>query len=627
MLLLSRHRALPKPWVMAALLLLAVGATVAQYGSIVGAEAGVALVVLLLALKTLELRARRDAMVVFFLGFFTLLTLFLQSQSLSVAAAMCMGVWGLLACLVNAHMPAGYPSVRQLLRTSGLLMLLGTPVMAVLFVTFPRLPPLWGLPTAQQQGRTGLSGDMTVGDVAQLAQDTSVALRLRLLDASFSTDLAMPLKYFRGPVLEQFDGRQWRAHPFAEQFSHRASSDADAVGLGPSIAYEITLEPHQQRWLLTPDATLAPPDLPANRVLSTPHLQWLSTRPITEVVRYQGQAHAHYQYGQQLPAQQRRRLQQLPGDLNPQTRAWAQRLRDTHGEDTQAIVQAALQHLRTGGYVYTLQPGVVTHPNTADAFWFEQRQGFCEHIASAFVVLMRAAGIPARIVTGYHGGERNPVDGLWTVRQSDAHAWSEVWTAEHGWLRIDPTTAVAPSRTEQLQRLAAPSTALNQAVQQWLPNATLQRMRASWEAMNHRWNHWILNYSPGDQRALLQRLGLDTLNWRRALIGMLGTAAGLLLLMAGLRWHQRRRADPWLHLLQQTQRRLQSFAVELPKHPTPTAMAAAVVKQWGDAGKPLQQWLQDMEQWRYAPHSANTASLASLRRRYRALPWPRHRTP
>ena len=616
-----KGQSLPGKWLLAALLVLAVGATVLQFRSIVGAEAGVVLVVLLLVLKTLEMRARRDAMVIFFLGFFTLLTLFLQSQSLSMAMAMLLAVWGLLAALVNAHMPAGYPSLRQLLRTSGVLMLLGTPIMLVLFVSFPRIAPLWGLPNQQAQGRTGLSNDMTVGEVAQLAHNRDVALRVRFELPNGQTP-PQRLLYFRGPVLSEFDGRNWRAPNDAWMAILPPGSAMPATGLGDAVAYEITLEPHQQRWLLTLEATLEQPQAPLRRLAPTADLQWLSPRPITEVLRYQGQAHLHFAYGQQLPQHQRSQFTHVPRDLNPRTAAWAQELRYLHGDDDTAIIQAALSRLSEGGYVYTLQPGVVHSAHTADHFWFDSRQGFCEHISSAFVVLMRAAGIPARIVTGYQGGEHNPVDGLWTVRQSDAHAWAEVWIDGEGWMRVDPTSAVAPARTEQLQRLPIPETFLGSTVGHVMGRDLLLHLRANWEAINHRWNDWVLNYSSQNQSQVLRHMGLTRWDAAKAALWLAAIVALVLAGYAIVRWRQRHIPDPWLRLMHQARSQLARAGITHAHSLGHQALAAAAQAQWGDESVQLQQWLQQMEQWRYAPHSAQTPPLATLRRNYRALTWP-----
>lgn len=619
-------QSLPSKWLLVALLTLAIGATLLQFRSIVGPEAGSVLVVLLLVLKTLEMRARRDAMVIFFLGFFTLLMLFWQSQSLTIAIAMVLGVWALLTALVNAHMPAGYPRLRQLLRTSGLLMLWGTPVMLVLFLGFPRFTPLWGQPSPTEQGRTGLSNDMTVGQIAELAQSQSVAMRVRF-DTPNGNTPPQHLLYFRGPVLSHFDGRNWKAKTDDGQSLLPTGSVMPAHGLSPAIDYEMTLEPHQQRWLLTLDATLTPPTSHLRRVQPTRDLQWLSARPITEVLRYQAQAHLRYAYGTPLSATERSLALQLPYGLNPRTTEWAQTLRTQHGSNDSAIIQAALSQLRNGPYAYTLQPGAVTSAHTADDFWFDRQRGFCEHIASAFTVLMRAAAIPARIVTGYQGGERNPVDGLWTVRQRDAHAWTEIWLPHEGWVRVDPTAAIAPERIEQLQRLPLPNTLFDNTFGTVMGPDVLQRLRANWEAINHRWNDWVLNYSSREQSNVLRYLGLE--HWSPAhvtlwLCLMAATVAGGFF---GQRWYRQRQPDPWLRLMHKARRQLTHAGMAHADQLGQQALAHAAQAQWGAESQPLQNWLLQMEQWRYAPHGPDTPSLATLRRNYRALTWPRYRTP
>lgn len=620
-----QQQALPGRWLLLGVLALVVGSIWLQFRTIVGPDAGVALLALLLTMKTLEMRARRDAMVIFFLGFFSLVTVFLHSQSLLTALAALLALWGLLAALVNAHRPAGRPTVRQLLAQSGQLLLWAMPLMLVLFVFFPRLPPLWGLPSNQLQGTTGLSEDMQVGQVASLAQDGSVALRVR-----FEDEQAPPrhLLYFRGPVLSEFDGRHWRASSPHWPPNGTVQAETAAVPEGtPSapIAYEVTLEPHRQRWLLTLDATTATPSTAQRRLLPTAQLQWFSAQPITEVLRYQAQAQLHYRYGQALPKHTLHALRSLPPGVDPRTRAWAQELRATHGADDGAIVQAVLQQLRTGGYTYTLQPG--PYPaNTADTFWFDRKQGFCEHIASAFAVLMRAADIPARIVTGYQGGERNPVDGLWTVRQSDAHAWTEVWLPNQGWVRIDPTASVAPARTDFLQRLQPPPSLLGGTMGRMVGSSTLLRLQANWEALNHRWNSWVLNYNSDAQDELFGSLGLERLKLSHWGVGLGGALLMGLLGTALWRLHQRRQHDPWLRLLQQARQRMVALGiidVQHDAHAGPRQLAQRLRALPGSDSQAAQAWLLAMEQWRYAPDSPQRPSLHALRRSFRALRWPR----
>ncbi len=609
-----RSRALPGRWLRAALLALAVGGTALQFRSIVGAEAGTTLLMLLLALKTLEMHARRDAMVVFFLGFFSLVTVFLQSQSLLTALAALLALWLLLAALINAHRPVGQPPLAQLLRQAAQLLLWGLPLMVLLFVFFPRLPPLWGLPGDHLQGRTGLSEDMQVGQVAELAQDGSIALRVRFADGP----PPQARLYFRGPVLTEFDGRNWSASPWLR---HAENPPVVAEDDALALSYEVTLEPHRQRWLLTLDATAQPPVLAQRQVRPGGQSQWLTPQPVTEVLRYQAQAQLRYRYAEVLDHPRQAALRRLPADSNPRTRAWGQTLRQEHGDNDGALIQAALQHLRTGGYVYTLAPGVFPR-DTADAFWFDVQRGFCEHIASAFAVLMRSAGIPARIVTGYQGGERNPVDGLWTVRQSDAHAWTEVWLPEQGWLRIDPTAAIAPDRVERLQRLEPAPTLLSGTVGRVIGIDVLRQLRSNWEALNYRWNDWVLNYNSTRQNNLFDKFDLGGLSITRIGIALGGLLALLAAGAAALRWHRLRQHDPWLRLLGQARQRLIALGVADAAWLGPRQLAAALHTRWGSSSQSAQDWLLAMEQWRYAPDRQPRPNLSHLRRSLRAVRWP-----
>ncbi|HYF18403.1 MAG TPA: DUF3488 and transglutaminase-like domain-containing protein, partial [Ramlibacter sp.] len=447
-----RQAPLPRSaWVLG-LLAGTVVATLITHRTVLGRDAGVTLIVVLLALKTLELRARRDAFVIFFLSFFTMLTNFFFSQSLLTAGAMLLGLLGLLTALVNAHMPVGRPPLLQAARTAGSMALLGAPIMVVLFMLFPRLAPLWGIPGDGLTGRSGLSSTMQVGTVAQLALEEGIAMRVQF---EGNRPPASEL-YFRGPVLSSFDGREWRPLvPRLTPFNASYLPPTNLQGLGEPVRYTVTLEPNNRPWLLVLDAATDAPNGPGVDAIPGGELQWFSTRPVTDLLRYSVESHVDWRANAEgrsamLPSQYR----ELPASFNPRTLQLATELMRAApgaGADKPALVNAALERLRTGGYVYTLEPGVYGE-HTADEFWFDRKQGFCEHIASAFVVLMRAMDIPARVVTGYQGGEQNAVDGWWIVRHSDAHAWAEVWLAGRGWVRVDPTSAVAPARIGSLQR-------------------------------------------------------------------------------------------------------------------------------------------------------------------------------
>lgn len=619
-----KGRPLPGRWTVGALLVVAVAGTLFTHRTILGRDAGVTLVVMLLALKMLELRARRDAMVVFFLGFFTMLSNFFFSQSLLTAAAMLVALLGLLMALVNAHMPVGRPPLAQTFRMAGTMALLGAPIMVALFMLFPRMAPLWGMPGENLTGRSGLSGTMKIGEMAEIALDERVAIRLRFAGAPTDVPPQSAL-YFRGPVMTAFDGRQWQAEPFREDsaWAARAALPANLQVSGPAVRYEVTLEPQRQPWLMVLEATPEAPELPNNmRAYMTQDLQWMTSRPITEVMRYQAVSYPEYRHGPQQSVRQLRVYTELPPGFNPRTLALAAQMRADPAlasGGTSALVNAALQRLRTGGYTYTLDPGVYGE-HTADEFWFDRKEGFCEHIASAFVVLMRALDVPARIVTGYQGGERNPVDGYWTVRNADAHAWAEVWMEGRGWVRVDPTGAVSPGRVVAFQRLQAPQGALAAAMGALSPGM-VQNLRAVWEAVNNSWNQWVLNYTQSRQMDLLKALGFESPSWQdlTTVLGTLVIAAAL----GGMGWSlwERSQHDPWLRLLARTRQRLARAGLPLPETLPPRAMAERVQAQFGAPADAVADWLLRLERLRYAPHP--DTELGTLRREFRTLPWPR----
>lgn len=601
-----RQRPLPSRWVLLVLLGVTASATLATHQTLLGQEAGVTLLVVLLSLKTLELRARRDAFVVFFLGFFCLLSNFFHSQSLLTAGNMLLGLIGLLTVLVNAHMPVGKPPLRRAAAMATKMALLGTPVMLVLFMLFPRMAPLWGMPSDGLAGRSGLSPSMQVGNIASLALDDSVAMRLEF------EGIRPPQSqlYFRGPVLSRFDGREWQAQPLLDWL--RPAADTQLSVSGPGVRYQVTLEPTRHPWLLLLEAAPNAPELPGYRTTLQADLQWRLDRPISERLRYQAQSYPQFAHGPRRRDASLAPFVQLPAGFNPRTQAMAERMRAEHAGDTSALVQAALTQLRTGGYTYTLEPGV-TGMHSADEFWFDSKLGFCEHIASAFVILMRGMDVPARIVTGYQGGELNSVDEQWTVRQSDAHAWAEVWQEGAGWLRVDPTSAVSPGRTGAFQRLAAPPGVLGKTFGALSPTLVAQ-LRANWEAINSRWNQWVMNYSQKKQLDLLKNLGFESPSWQQLVYGLLGLLVTAALAGALLTRWERSPQDPWLRLLSRSRVHLQRLGIDSSAASSPRQLAQQVHTRFGTAGQALYDWLMALETSRYAkPGQAAISQAARLR--------------
>jgi transglutaminase-like putative cysteine protease len=611
-------RPLPGKWWRIALLALTLIATYATHHTLLGRDAGVTLLVILLALKTLELRARRDAFVVFFLGFFTMLTNFFYSQSLPTAVAMLLALVGLLTALVNAHMPVGKPPLLQAARTAGWMALLGTPIMLALFMLFPRMAPLWGTPNDTLSGRSGLSNTMRVGNIAKLALDDGIVARIK-----FDGDRVPPRRalYFRGPVLSLFDGHEWTAAPLYS----RGRLPQNLRVQGPAYGYEVTLEPANRPWLPTLDAAPVKPDLPGYEVLGTPELQWVATRSIGDLVRYRVESYPQFQSGPTRRSAALESYVALPPGSNPRTVALAAQMRADPalaGATTPVFVQAVLHRLNTGGYSYTLEPGLYGD-DTADEFWFDIKAGFCEHIASSFVILMRALDIPARIVTGYQGGEMNSVDRYWVLRHSDAHAWAEVWEDGAGWVRVDPTGAIAPDRVGQFRPLAPDPGLIAGAIESMNPTLSHQLLylRAAWEAVNNSWNQRVLNYTKSQQLDLLKMLGFQAPSLQDLVTVLLVLLVAASLAAAAWTLWERSQRDPWLRLLARARARLQRAGIEVSDSASPRQMAVRLSERFGSRADQPRDWLLRLEAQRYARTPG--AALSSLRAEFRRLAWPR----
>ena len=612
--------ALPNRWVLAGALAVAMGLTFWSYRTLLGKEPGVTLAVALMALKTLELRARRDAFVVFFLGFFIILTHFLYSQSLLVALAMLVSVWGLLTAVVLAHMPVGQPSLRQASGLAARTALLGAPVMALLFVLFPRVGPLWGVP---QDGvsKTGLSNIMKMGSMSQVALDDSIAMRLRF-DGPAPAPSDM---YFRGPVLTSFDGAEWRPVGLPYAPLSLPARPPTLRTSGAPLHYEATLEPSRLGSVPLLEATTEIQGAEGYRIVAREDLQWLAERPVIDRLRFKATASTRFVLGAARRPGELQDALELPLGFNPRTIAWAQAFRDAparRGANAQQLAAALLQHIRNQGFSYTLAPGEYGR-NAVDEFWLDRKEGFCEHFAAGFVVVMRAFGIPARIVTGYQGTDLPPIDGYYVVRQSSAHAWAEYWQTGVGWIRADPTGAVAPDRINRSSRLA-PQPGFVAGTLDAMSPQLFARLRSGWEAVNNRWNQWILNYSRGQQFDVLKQLGFASPSWEDLALLLVGALSSLSLAGALWAWLDRHRVDPWVRQLERIKRTLRALGVAAAAHEAPRTLAMRVRANLGHAGEPLAALLDTLESQRYGraaskrPDRTLTREFAQQARRLRA---------
>lgn len=510
LLQLRLRDAAPGKWLLALIAVAAAGGILLQYRTLFGRDAGVSLLVVMLALKLLETRSRRDGMLLGFLGCFLLVTNFLHSQTIPTALYMLFCAWMLVAALIGMQYTGEWPGWRQPLRRAGVLMLQGVPLMAVLFLLFPRVQgPLWGLPQDAYAGLSGLSDNMSPGSLNSLILSDAVAFRAEFKEGRTPDPKDL---YWRGPVLWDYDGRTWTAPRIVQNTEELPAGD-------PRIDYTVTLEPHNKRWLFA----LEFPGQRPPRSMATRDMQLLSFTPVRSRLRYDMSSSVGVAYGADDDQSVLSRSLRLPAGSNPRTAAFAAELRRKH-TDNRALVAAVLTMFRNENFVYTLSPPLLG-AQPVDEFLFDTRRGFCEHYASAFTVLMRAAGVPARVVTGYLGGEVNPVGGYILVRQADAHAWVEIWLENTGWVRVDPTAAVSPARVERGIASALPrSDPLPMFVRGDFK--LLQRMRLTWDSVTYTWNQWVLGYTPERQRRFLSHLGFSEATWQ--------TMSVVLMIFAGI---------------------------------------------------------------------------------------------
>lgn len=513
---------------------LAFGAVLADYKTINGVTAGSALLVVMVALKFLEAHRQRDELVLMSIAYFLVFASLLQQENMLTGVYLLIFVWittiGLLQLGRRGPLLPSWPTAKL----AGRLLLQSVPIMIVLFLFFPRLPgPLWGVPADTSSGATGLSEEMSPGDITDLGLSDEVAFRAAFVDRV----PAARERYWRGPVLSLFNGRTWTR---AQGMRRRVDETIEFHGA--PVDYRIMLEPHGRRWAFALDM---PSEWSGRRDVvmgSDYQLRVFFGNAVDTRINYEVTSYTDYRAKEPLSIEEQERFKQLPDDSNPRTRALvASWLADDPTPD--AIISRALDVFRGEEFFYTLTPPPLGR-HTADEFIFETREGFCEHYASAFTIMMRAAGLPARVVTGYQGGEFNAIGEYYIIRQSDAHAWTEVWLEDEGWIRVDPTTAVAPSR------IALGSTRSVRGRQADGGTRGFELLRTAalvWDALDTYWNEWVMGYGPRLQRSFLNALGIERPRWEQMLMLALGgTTAVLIALSLYLAWGLRAKleADP-----------------------------------------------------------------------------------
>ncbi len=519
-----------------------------SYAGSIGVEPLVAFLLISFVLKLLEVRSRKDVLVIIYVGFIIIAAQFLFYQTIFIAVYGCISVM-LVLCAWNAIYRSRALSAKRQVKVSAGLVLQSLPLMVLLFLVLPRVGSLWHVPLPQKTGTTGFSDTMSPGDFSALSQSSEVAFRVTFNDVNGQQRIPPRAHwYWRGLVLDDFDGRNWK-HDQRSFFNMAgramgASKPPDQwrlelQGVGSSNStlwdydYKILMEAHQQRWLFTLMAPVSV-ESSAHRLRFAPNYLTQARKPISSRTQYSVRSVTNYLAAPDgLTSQEYTRNTAIPRGSNPRAQALAQSWRQ-EGLRAEHIVDRALANY-TQSFDYTLRPPPLgTH--SVDEFLFVTRKGFCEHFASSFVVLMRAAGIPARVVVGYQGGEWNPIEQYVIVRQSDAHAWAEIWLPKRGWLRVDPTAAVSPSRIERGLEASLQTEADRRLLTSAFSARWLTSLQLRIDAVSYSWHQWVLGYDNETQQGIFKRWfgGIDA--WRIGAFFVLAVGALLLVYFVLLTW-------------------------------------------------------------------------------------------
>jgi len=592
--LAGRHLGLPMPGkrTRTLLALLAFAAVLASFRTINGVEAGSALLIVMVALKVLEAGTHRDQVVLTIVAYFVVFAALIDQQSIFIGAYLLAFVFITTAGLLQLGRRGAPRPIRATSALAGRMLLQALPVMLVLFVLFPRLSsPLWALPTDSETATTGLSDSMTPGAISALVQSDQVVFRVEFDGEPPPADAL----YWRGPVLARFDGRTW-----SRPRSRLPGTAREIEYLGEPTAYRVTLEPNGRGWTFALDMPREWSGVERMLLASDYQLVVRLGRDHAPRLQYSVVSHTRYLALDPLTDGERAQLTRLPEGSNPRTldlvRGWLER-----GLDADGVVAEALRLFREQPFRYTLTPPPLGE-HSVDEFLFETRAGFCGHYASAFAVMMRAAGIPARVVTGYQGGELNAFREHYTIRQSDAHAWTEVWLDGRGWVRVDPTAAVAP---ERIELGAAASTDARFARSGF---DLVRTLRYAWDALDAYWYSWVIGYTEARQTMLLERLGLDWATPAVLTAAAIAAAALIIALLAvyyGLAQRGRKRTDPAARAYAVFCRRLARCGVSPPRiGEGPAAFAARAERELPGLGAAIRQIAAAYVRARYEPDPA-----------------------
>ena len=593
---------LPGGIVRVALGLSLVAAVLAQYHTLNGLAPGTAMLMLMTAIKLLETHSRRDQYVVIGGALFLLLAACLDGQQLlrvplyGAEALLCCSALAVVAYTPQkgerALLAPDGLRTREVITLAGRTLLYAIPLAIPMFLFFPRLAGHFWTVAPEDEAVTGLDDTLTPGSITRLTASYDIAFRVHFDGTPPPTNEL----YWRGPVMHEFDGATWRAGQYS-------AGEAQLLEcLSTPYHYRVYLEPTFRHWWLALDTVMAPP---SGDVRYTDDYQLIAPQPVSRSLSYDAASCVHPHSLPLLSSTARFEDTRLARGRNPRTAAMALQLRRRAGSD-QAFVEAVLTFLRRGGFTYSITPPPLG-PDPVDDFLFNTRTGFCGHYASAFVDLMRAAGVPARVVTGYLGGQWNPYDATVVVRQSDAHAWAEVWLAGRGWTRVDPTAVVAPERLYRgildllPDAVSAPARLMH--AWPWL-GAALER----WEAVNGWWNERVVSFNDRTQLDLLGELGFRSPELRDA-----GWAFGVSLLawLAWVSWQigkgaRAPRPDRLGRAYSRLCRKLARIGLPRPAHQGPLAYSQAITRYRPDLTTRVRPLLEEYAALRFGPPSCQT---------------------
>ncbi len=600
----------PGRWAKAVLVLMCGGAILASYGRLYGLEPMVALLWSGFILKLLEMQRRRDALILVCLGYFVAVTQCLFSQTPGTALATLGGVLLVTVVLAALHRRAEAGYWRPM-GTAALLLAEAVPLMLILFLVMPRLGSLWTVPQPRQ-GAIGVSDVLAPGDLSRLGASGEVAFRVKF-------DGAPPPHnqlYWRGLVLSRFDGRNWsRIEPTRHPGTAPQSPDLSVERRGAPVHYQMILEPSGENWLFVLETPV--PESP--EVTLNDDLTLTRATPVASRWSHSLTSWMDYRAAAGGLGDGRRALETaLPGAANPRARELAARWR---GEvDSDAVLVERVLALYNSDYVYSLEAPLLGR-DSVDEFLWRTKRGFCEHFASSFVFILRAAGVPARVVVGYQGGEYHPDAGYLIVHQYDAHAWAEVWLAGRGWVRVDPTAAVAPERIEtsvadllggeQAFLADSPLSLVRFRGIRWL-----DRLRLQLDYYDYLWAQWVLGYEYRQERLLTGWLGAWD-PWRLGFFILGAGALALLPVLCGQLRLARRPAHPPLErLFERYCRQLARHGVARAQGEAPRALAERVARERPALGADATVISALLEEGMYG---GGKPDLADLRRRIRRL--------